>query len=210
MTEPSAFQNVVAVANGVLSIVACLFLIGVAVGGFLAWRALGRARGQLAVVQRDLVPLLATLGRVARNLEGATATIHSDVQAIHETVGDANDRARAAIRGADQRLRRLNAVVGAAQTEVEEALVDVVAAARGLRAGASVLRGILGLADRVDAQGPTEPDSPSEATAASDLAPPDELQESYETEGLGHAREVQRPAADKASGPRTRSRRSRL
>ena len=208
MTEPSAFQNVVAVANGVLSIVACLLLIGVAVGGFFAWRALGRARGQLTVVQRDLVPLLATLGRVARNLEGATATIHADVRAIHETVGDANDRARAAIRGADHRLRRLDAVVGAAQTEVEEALVDVVATARGLRAGASALRGILGLADRTGAPAP-QADSSSQARADSDLPQPDELEESYETEGLGHPREMQRPAADSGSAPRTRSRRGR-
>jgi hypothetical protein len=208
MTEPSAFQNVVAVANGVLSIVACLLLIGVAIGGILAWRALGRARGQLTVVQRDLAPLLATFGRVARNLEGATATIHADVQAIHETVADANDRARAAIHGADHRLRRLDALVGAAQTEVEEALVDVVATARGLRAGASVLRGILGLADRTGAPAP-QPDSSSEARADSDLPQPDELEESYETEGLGHPREMQRPAADGGSAPRTRSRRGR-
>src|SRR5215469_9093456 len=208
MTEPSAFQNVVAIANGVLSIVACLLLIGVAIGGFLAWRALGRARGQLAVVQRDLAPLLATLGRVARNLEGATATIHSDVQAIHETVGDANDRARAAIRGADQRLRRLDAVVGAAQTEVEEALVDVVATARGLRAGASALRGILGLAARMDGRAPTEPESLPEAMTPPDLSQPDELEESDGPEGVGRAQKVQRPAADKASGPRSRSRRS--
>ncbi len=210
MTEPSAFQNVVAVANGVLSIVACLLLIGVAVGGILAWRALRRARGQLAIVQRDLVPLIATFGRAARNLEGATATIHADVRAIHETVGDANDRARAAIRGADQRLRRLDTLVGAAQTEVEEALVDVVAAARGLRAGASALRGILGLADRTGAHGLTEPDSTSEATVDSGVPQPDELEESYETERLGHPRETQRPAAEKAPGPRSRSRRGRL
>jgi hypothetical protein len=162
----------------------------------------------LAVVQRDLAPLLATLGRVARNLEGATATIHSDVQAIHETVGDANDRARAAIRGADQRLRRLDAVVGAAQTEVEEALVDVVATARGLRAGASALRGILGLAERMDGSGPAEPESLPEAMAPPDLSQPDELEESDGPEPPGRARKVQRPAADKASGPRSRSRRS--
>ena len=210
MTEPSAFQNVVAVANGVLSIVACLLLIGLAVGAILAWRALGRARGQLAVVQRDLEPLLASFGRVARNLEGATATIHADVQAIHETVGDANDRARAAIRGADHRLRRLDALVGATQTEVEEALVDVVAAARGLRAGASALRGILGMADRTGAQAPAEPDSSSQAATDSDLPQPDELEESDETEDLGHPREMQRPAADSGSVPRTRSRRGRL
>lgn len=206
MSEPSAFQSVVAVANGVLSIVGCLLLIGVAVGGIIAWRALARARGQLAGVQKDLAPLLATLGRIARNLEGATATIHSDVQAIHETVGEANDRARAAIRGADQRLRRLNAVVGTAQTEVEEALIDVVATARGLRAGAVALRGILGLASRADGPAPTESEEPEE----DDRSQPDELEESYETEGLGHAREMQRRAADGAPAPRTRSRRSRL
>ena len=206
MTEPSAFQSIVAVANGVLSILGCLLLIGVVIGGILAWRALARARGQLAVVQKDLAPLLATLGQVARNLEGTTATIHADVQAIHETLGEANDRARAAVRGADQRLRRLNAVVGAAQTEVEEALIDVVATARGLRAGAVALRGILGLADRAAGSAPTE----SEAPEDDDLSQPDELEESYETEGLGHEREMQRRAADGAPAPRTRSRRSRL
>jgi hypothetical protein len=210
MTEPSVFQQVVAVANGILSILACLLLIGAAVGAVLAWRAVARARGPMAVLQRDLGPLVATLGKVARNLEGATATIHSDVQAIHETVGDANERARAAIQGAGDRLRRLDTAVGAAQTEVEEALVDIVATARGLRAGAAVLRGILGLADRTGAPAPTGSGSLSEGAAESDLSQLDELEESHETEDLGHAREMERPATDERPGPRTRSRRSRL
>lgn len=205
MAEPSAFQDVVSVANGVLSIVACLVLIAAAIGGVLAWRALRRAGGHLAVVQRDVVPLLATLGRIAHNLETATATIHSDIQAIHQTVGDANDRARAAIRGAEHRLRRLDAAVGAAQTEVEEALVDVVATARGLRTGAGVLRGMLGLAARAEAPSvPPESDS-DEPTS---LGPRDARElDGAQMEDSGETGETQ-DASPRRVRPRTRSRRS--
>jgi len=147
MAEPSTFQTVVAVANGVLSILACLLLIGLAVGSLALWRGVARAKHQLALVQRDVAPLLATLGRVATNLEAATSTVRSDIEAIHATVTDANEVARSVVHTAEDRLRRLGSVVGAAQEEVEGALVDVAATARGVRAGASVLRGILGLAD---------------------------------------------------------------
>jgi len=145
MAEPSTFQAVVAIANGVLTILSCLLLIALVVGGVFAWRGMRRARTQLAVVQRDVTPLLATLGRVATNLEAVTATVRSDVDAIHATVSEANDRARAAVRGAEDRLLRLDSVVGAAQDEIEGALIDVVAAARGVRAGTAVLRGIFGV-----------------------------------------------------------------
>jgi hypothetical protein len=205
MAEPSAFQDVVAVANGVLSIVACLVLIGAAIGGVLAWRALRRAGGHLAVVQRDVVPLLATLGRIADNLERATTTIHSDVEAIHETVGGANDRARAAIRGAEQRLRRLDAVVGAAQTEVEEALVDVVATARGLRTGAGVLRGMLGFAASPEAAS-EPPGSDSDEPATLGLRDSREL-DGAQMDDSGEPGETQEASARRVR-PRTRSRRT--
>lgn len=162
MTEASTFQSIVAVANGVLSILACLLVLALMVGGVVAWRALGRARAQLAAVQRDVTPLLATMGRVATNLEAVTSTIRSDVEAIHGTLAHANERAGAAIQTAEYRLRRLDAVVGATQEEVEAALVDVVGAARGLRAGAAALRGVMGLAQASTRRNPARRDPSSD------------------------------------------------
>jgi hypothetical protein len=151
MAEPSTFQAVVTIASGILTILSCLLLIAITIGGVVAWRGFRRARVQLAVVQRDVTPLLATMARVATNLEVVTATVRSDIDAIHATVSDANDRARAALDGAEDRLRRLDSVVGRAQDEVESALVDVVAAARGVRTGAAVLRGIFAVGAADDA-----------------------------------------------------------
>src|SRR6202020_1922951 len=60
---------------------------------------------------------------------------------------EANQGARAAVRDAEQRVRRLGDLVGTVEQEIEGALVGVVATARGVRAGASVLREMMGVGD---------------------------------------------------------------
>lgn len=210
MTEPSSFQNIVAIANGILSIVACLLLVAVAVALLLGWRALRRTWAQLAAVQRDFAPVLATMGRAVSNLEAVTTTMRSDVEAIHATVEDATGGAQAMIRTAGQRLQRLDAVVGATQDEVEAALVDVVAAARGLRAGTAALRGIMGLAGSASRRAPARAYASSEedtlaAEPSEPYDPTDGIDDSNLDEGESGPGEVgaNRPR------PRTRSRRRR-
>src|SRR5579862_3529343 len=145
MADLSTFQAVASVANGILSIVACLILILVGIGGIRIWRAVGRARVQIATIQREIAPAMASIRRVAGNLESVSDTLRTNVEAISTTVDEANDRVRGVVHLAEDRLRRLDLAVGAAQEEVEAALVDVVATARGVRAGAGMLRGILGI-----------------------------------------------------------------
>jgi hypothetical protein len=205
MVESSSFQSIVAVANGVLSIVACLCLIALTVGGVVVWREYGRAKRQLVVVQRDLAPLLASMTRVAVNLEAATATVRSDVDAIHVTVAHANDLARSAVEGAADRLRRLDSAVGAAHDEVEAALIDVVATARGVRAGASVLRGILGLAGAGAGSAGTAPGRP--ARSASSASERGRRAENFERGDLVNAGERRGDGGNGRGRPRARSRR---
>jgi hypothetical protein len=207
MAEPSSFQTAVAIASGILTILACLLLIAVAVVGAMVWPALRRARGRLVAVERDVTPLLASMTRVATNLEVVTASVRSDVEAIHVTVSEANDRARAAVRGAEDRLQRLDSVVGAAQDEIEAALIDVVAAARGVRAGATVLRGILGLAE--SGGGPPPETRPGRPRAGAEASPRGPRAQTFETGDPEDAAERTGEEGNGRTRPRTRSRQGR-
>ena len=138
MADPSTFQTVVSISNGILSIAATLLLLAVLVGGLIAWRA---ARRAITAARVELVPILSSLSAAARDLEGMTGKLRGQVDSITDTVAEANDGARTLVRGVEGRLKRLDYTIGAAQDEVEDALTDIAALARGLRAGAGALRG---------------------------------------------------------------------
>jgi hypothetical protein len=210
MTEPSTFQTIVTVANGILSIVACLLLVAVTVALLAGWRALRRMWTQLAIVQRDFGPVLTTMGRVVGNLEAVTATMRSDVDAIHATITDATEGTQTVIQTAGHRLARLDEVVGATQDEVEAALVDVVAAARGLRAGVAALRGILGLAESTTRHASARTsESSDEDTLAAEPEQPDRRTDVIDR-GNGHDGEDSGAQfGGNRPRPRARSRRGR-
>lgn len=208
MTEPSTFQTIVAVANGILSIVACLLLVAVAVALLLGWRALRRTWTHLAAFQRDLAPVVTTMGRAVGNLETVTATMRADVDAIHTTIEQATGGAQVVIRTAGQRLERLDAVVGATQDEVEAALVDVVAAARGLRAGAAALRGLLGLTEATSRRAPVRASGPpDEDMLAADPSDPDGPTDEIDEADLDDAEDRRARLGSSRPRPRARSRR---
>lgn len=207
MAEPSTFQSVVAVANGVLSILGCLLLLGAVVACVVAWRGFGRARTQLALVRRDAGPMLATMGRVATNLEAVTSAMRADVEAIHATLQRANAAAEAALDTAEYRFRRLDAVVGATQEEIEGALVDVVAAARGLRAGAAVLRGVMGLAQPGARPEVAHGDATAVRPTPAGGSARDEVMETSDAEEIDDAGDERPPREGRRPGPRVRSRR---
>lgn len=210
MAGPGWFQEIVGIANGVLTIAACVLVVGLLVAGMLAWRALRLSRMRLAAARRDLAPLLATARRVADNLDAASATIRADIDAIHGTVTEANTGARAAVRAADRRLRRLSGVVGAVEEEIEAALVDVVAAARGVRAGASALRGLMGVGDRDGHPAASARPRPSRADASrgGERDGADGIgTETYDSGDSGDADDTGRDAGNGRARPRIRSRR---
>ncbi len=208
MTEPSTFQTIVAVANGILSIVACVLLVAVTVAVLLGWRALRRTWSQLAIVQRDFAPVLSTMGRAVGNLEAVSATVRADVDAIHATIEAATDGAQTVIRTAGHRLERLDAAVGATQDEVEAALVDVVAAARGLRAGAAALRGLLGLTEATSRRAPTRASGSSdEDLLAADPSDPDGRTDGIDEANLDDAGDRRARPGSNRPRPRVRSRR---
>jgi hypothetical protein len=210
MTEPSSFQAIVAVANGILSIVACLLLVAVVVAVLLGWRALRRTWTNLTIVQRDFAPVLTTMERVVGNLEGLTATMRSDIEAIHGTIQEATGGVQAVVRIAGDRLQRLDSVVGATQDEVEAALVDVVAAARGLRAGAVALRGVLGLTERTSRRAPRRSnESSDEATRAAVPSEPDGRTDGIDGGNLDDGTPDRAQLGGNRPRPRVRSRRGK-
>lgn len=143
MTLPLWFQETVAIASGILTIVGCLLLLSVLVGMIVAWRGMRSLGAPLAAAQRDLKPLAESLRRTASQFESVAGTIRQDVENVHETVSTANVGLRSLVEGVEVRVRRLDAAVGVVQDELEDAITAAAAAARGVRAGATVLRDAL-------------------------------------------------------------------
>jgi len=144
MAGPPWFQTIVSIAGGVLTILGCLLALGAGVLLFALWRMVRRVGARLTAAEREMMPLVHQLRGAVANVDAVTATVRRDVDAVHQTVTAANAGARSAISRIEERARRLDALAGEAQVEIEGALVGAVAAARGVRAGAVVLRDILG------------------------------------------------------------------
>jgi hypothetical protein len=208
MSDAGWFGESVRIASGILTLVACLLLIGVIVAGLRAWRAVGEAKTRLVPAVRDLAPLLASLRRTADNLEAVTAAILVDVVEVHRTVLEANHGARAAVHDAERRVRRLGDLVGTVEQEIEGALVGVVAAARGVRAGASVLREMMGVGD-ADTHPPTrrrqaQAEGASSYTAANR---PVAEAETYDSGDFANGDDIGGDPGNNRARPRVRSRR---
>lgn len=77
---------------------------------------------------------------VAEDVRGITQSVKTDVGAVSDTVRHVNTGVRRAIRRAEARMRRLDALVGVAQEEAEEFVMSSASALRGVRLGAAALK----------------------------------------------------------------------
>ena len=138
-------------ANIAQSMVSVLLTVMIIVGVALLF-ALKRSVDELTkLIKQSYAPMADTI-REAREVTGEVRTLVKSVAApltrITETVGDANDRARSAMLRAEDRLERLDALVGIVQDEVEDMVARTASLVSGFRAGGSVLRQSLGLRRR--------------------------------------------------------------
>lgn len=147
MVEPTWFQEIVGIASGILTLAACAAMIGVIVLAFYLAGAARRARSRLAAME-GIPQLLTEVRHLVGNLNAAVGALREDMVAIRGTVAAANDGAREVVRRVEDRVRRLDAVVEVAQTEVEETLLSAVATARSAREMVGELREYIGLEGR--------------------------------------------------------------
>ena len=154
-TSPAQDTTIVEVARDGLALISAWTMIGMALA-FVAilvvlvlvlaeLRRLSRAwAGFLTAAGDRSRPLLEHAGNAARNLDHVTTVVRSEVDRLNEKLGSvANDVGEASVE-VKRRLADLSALLDLAQSEAEDAVLDVAAKMRMLRRGAGLLGGLRG------------------------------------------------------------------
>lgn len=121
-----------------------LFAIGLAIAGIVALRSVNRTVTRLERTIERLAPraepILDRAARVADDAGEVSRSVRRAVEDLVSTVQDLNGQLRELSESADERVRRIGAVLAVVQREAEELLIDAAATARGLQVTASTLR----------------------------------------------------------------------
>lgn len=134
---PSDFERVVDVIADVATIVIALSIIAVGLavifGALKAWRMMKRMR-------TDVHPAIQNLTAMSDNAKALTDRLRVNVEELSATVSETNLKVRRATDAAEERLAEINALVGVAQREAEEAFVRAASTVRGVQVGTEALR----------------------------------------------------------------------
>jgi len=88
----------------------------------------------------DISAAAHSVRNVAEDVRGITQSVKTDVGAVSDTIRHVNSGVRRAIRRAEARLLRLDALVGVAQEEAEDFVMSSASTLRGVRFGAAALK----------------------------------------------------------------------
>ena len=88
----------------------------------------------------DISAAAHSVRNVAEDVRGITQNVKTDFGAVSDTIRSVNTGVRRAVRRAELRLKRLDALVGVAQEEAEEFVMSSASALRGVRLGAAALK----------------------------------------------------------------------
>jgi hypothetical protein len=139
-TERSFMETLAVGGQFVVSLVV-LVLLGAVVFVLLALRkSVNELTNLLHSSYGDISAAAHSVRNVAEDVRGITQSVKTDVGAVSDTVRYVNTGVRRAIRRAEARLRRLDALVGVAQEEAEEFVMSSASALRGVRLGAAALK----------------------------------------------------------------------
>lgn len=133
-------QTVMAVAT----VVVALVVIGLGLAGVLLMRALRRTverlERQAERLSPRVEPVLTAASRIADDATDLSRQTRKRAESLLETVERLERDLRRLIDAADERVRRLGAVLDIIQEETEDLLLDATATARGVHASARALK----------------------------------------------------------------------
>ena len=139
----SAQSNFFATAEAISSIALAVLVLGVLlalIGVLLQFRKLTRSVTEVTKrLEKDAGPVLERARSVAENVDFITAAVRTDVQKVHKSVAQLNDRLNQASTRMEERIQDFSALVEMLQSEAEELALDTAAAVRGVRAGSKAL-----------------------------------------------------------------------
>lgn len=109
-----------------------------AVCAAVVWGAL-KARALLKRMRVDAEPAIRNVNALSDNAKALSERVLANVEELSATVSDTNAKVRRATDAAEVRLAELNALVGVAQREAEDAFVRAASAVRGVQVGTAAL-----------------------------------------------------------------------
>lgn len=134
---PSDFERWVDVIADVATIVIALSIIAV---GFAVLYGALKVRGMMKRMRTDFDPAIRNVTAMSDNAKALTDRLRANVEELSATVSETNQKVRRATDAAEARLAEINALVGVAQREAEEAFVRAASTVRGVQAGTEALR----------------------------------------------------------------------
>jgi hypothetical protein len=138
--ERGVMETLAVTGQFVVSLVV-LVLIGAVVFVLLALRkSVQELTKLLHSSYGDISSAAHSVRNVAEDVRSITQSVKTDVGAVSDTIRTVNARVRKAVRRAEGRLERLDALVGVAQEEAEDFVLSSASALRGVRLGASALK----------------------------------------------------------------------
>ena len=136
-SAPSDFERWVDVIADVATIVIALALIAV---GFAAIYGALKVRRMLKGMRTDFEPAIRNVNALSETARGLAEKVRGNVEELSATVSDTNEKVRRATDAAEARLAEINALVGVAQREAEEAFLRAASTVRGVPVGTEALR----------------------------------------------------------------------
>ena len=135
------FMETLAVTGQFVVSLVVLVLLGAVVFVLLALRkSVQDLTRLLNASSGDISAAAHSVRNVAEDVRGITQSVKTDVGAVSDTIRRVNSGVRRAVRRAESRMLRLDALVGVAQEEAEEFVLSSASALRGVRLGAAALK----------------------------------------------------------------------
>jgi methyl-accepting chemotaxis protein len=136
-------------AEVVTAISTAIIAIGVVAAGFMVvvtlneFRSLARAVQRVAeLLERDARPTLDSARRLVDDAQHVVSSVRREAEDIVDSSQDVRERMQRLLKRTEERLQDLDALIDVVQYEVEETALDVAAALRTTRRGATVFRAV--------------------------------------------------------------------
>jgi hypothetical protein len=140
LSAQSTFYANVELISGMAVAVLVLGVLIALIGVLLQFRKLTRSVIEVTRrLEKEGGPVMERAKSVAENMDFITAAVRTDVQKVHKSVAQLNDRLNQASTRMEERIQDFSALVEMLQSEAEELALDTAAAVRGVRAGTKAL-----------------------------------------------------------------------
>jgi hypothetical protein len=141
MIPARGFMETVAVTGQFLVSLVVLVLLGAVVFALVALRkSVQELTKLLHASSGEISGATHSIRNVADDVRAITQSVKTDFGAVSDTIRYVNKRFRRAMRRAEHRLERLDALVGVAQEEAEDFVISSASTLRGVRMGAAALK----------------------------------------------------------------------